>query len=49
MGRVDRRSEDGAIAVEYAILAGFIAAVVAGTVFAIGRIVVGLFAGVPPL
>lgn len=38
------RQEDGATAVEYAIMAGFIAAVVAAVVFAIGQRTLSEFA-----
>lgn len=41
-------SEEGATAVEYAIMAGFIAAVIAGAVGGLGQAVVGLFERVPP-
>jgi hypothetical protein len=42
------RTDDGATAAEYAILVGFIAAVVAGAVTVLGLSVNALFALVPP-
>lgn len=40
--------QDGTVAVEYAILASMIAAVIVGIVFLLGEGVVALFASVPP-
>lgn len=40
--------EEGATAVEYAIMVGFIAAVIAGAVGGLGQAVKGLFERVPP-
>ena len=37
--------EDGATAVEYAIMASFIAAAIAGVVYLLGTAVLGLFSG----
>jgi Flp pilus assembly pilin Flp len=41
-------SDEGATAIEYAIMAGFIAAVIVGTVYVLGQATVGLFQSVPP-
>lgn len=43
-----RRSDAGATAVEYALMIGFIAAVIAATVTTFGQMVEGLFAGALP-
>ena len=45
--RFTLRDEDGATAVEYALMVGSIALVVIGSVGALGIAVNGLFAGVP--
>ena len=45
--RLALRDEDGATAVEYALMAGSIALVVIGSVTALGMGINGLFAGVP--
>lgn len=45
---LDRGHDDGATAVEYAIMAGFIAAVIVGAVALFGQAVLGLFQQLPP-
>ena len=40
---LDRRGTDGATAVEYALMVGFVAAVVVGAVTVFGQAVLGLF------
>lgn len=43
-----RRSDEGATAVEYGLMVGFIALVVMGSISALGQVVKGLFEGVLP-
>lgn len=42
------RADGGATAVEYALLVGFVAALIATAVLALGSAVLGLFQSVPP-
>ena len=46
MGAVDRRDESGATAVEYAVMASLIAAVIAATVELLGEEVADMFAAI---